>query len=245
MKKILSIGLFFLVATAVFSVPLTASWVEGKVERNSGKAWALVNIGDKIDSSESIRLASGAMAEFTEGNRHISLSAAGTYALEALVKAGGEKAKNRSSAMGKLGKLVDQKAADSATAIAGVRGAEQGQTETMWMTEGEDANSLAEEAKSFAPRIALRRCRFPLRAGRRRFQRRGERRLYLFQSLVARRGRIHYRSHQGAPSLLSRSRRLVHSAQPPPRPSGHRFRLRRRGSGPPRHAHLIERYFRR
>lgn len=150
MRKTLSVLILVLVATAAFSAPLTASWVEGKVEYGSGSAWKPVNIGDKIDSSQSVRLAAGAMAEFAEGNRRISLSAPGTYSLDALVKAGAQQSANRSSALGKLGKLVDPKAADAATAIAGVRGAAQGEAETMWMTESEGGAALAEEAKSFA-----------------------------------------------------------------------------------------------
>jgi len=146
---IVSLSLF-LVALTAFAVPLTASWVEGKVECGSGSSWKLVNLGDKVDSALSVRLAAGAMAEFSEGNRRISLSSPGTYSLDSLVKAGAAQTKNRTSAMGKLGKLVDPKAAESATAIAGVRGAAQGETETMWMTEAEGGAALAEEAKSFA-----------------------------------------------------------------------------------------------
>ncbi len=150
MRKPLLFSLMLLLAASAFAVPLTASWIEGKVERGSGSAWKLVNIGDKIDSAESVRLAAGAMAEFAEGNRRISISAPGTYSLAELVKAGGDQAKKRSTALGKLGKLVDPKAADSATAIAGVRGAAQGEAETMWATEGEGPEAIAEEAKSYA-----------------------------------------------------------------------------------------------
>jgi hypothetical protein len=150
MKKIAVIASLLLFSAAIFALPLTASWIEGKVERSSGSAWKTVAIGDKVDSSESIRLAAGALAEFSTGSRHISLSAPGTYSLDALVKAGGDQAKKRSTAMGKLGKLVDPKAAESATAVAGVRGAAQGEAETMWMTEAEGAEALAEEARAFA-----------------------------------------------------------------------------------------------
>jgi len=150
MKKIGFCGLFLLFSAALFALPLTASWIEGKVERNAGSGWKTVAIGDKVDSSEQVRLSAGALAEFSTGTRHISLSAPGVYSLDALVKAGGDQAKKRSTAMGKLGKLVDPKAAESATAVAGVRGAAQGETETMWMTEAEGAEALAEEARAFA-----------------------------------------------------------------------------------------------
>jgi hypothetical protein len=150
MRYIVATLSLFLVAAAAFGIPLTASWVEGKVEYGSGSTWKPVNIGDKVDSSMSVRLAAGAMAEFSEGSRRISLSSPGIYSLDALVKAGAEQAKKRSGAMGKLGKLVDPKAADQATAIAGVRGAAQDESETMWMTEDEGGEALAEEARSYA-----------------------------------------------------------------------------------------------
>jgi hypothetical protein len=219
MKKILALLLSLLVAVSAFAVPLTASWIEGKVEHGSGSAWKVVNIGDKIDSAESVRLAKGAMAEFTEGSRHISLSAPGTYALADLVKAGADQAKNRSAALGKLGKLVDPKAAESATAIAGVRGAAQGESETMWATEGEGPESLAEEAKSFA-----RESRFADAA-------------QLFgqaadasEGLGPRGRRLEPRGHQGAQGHAPGRRRAVGGpARPPPRQARHRFRLLRRG----------------
>jgi hypothetical protein len=150
MKKFLLALTMLLLAFAVFAVPLTASWIEGKVERGSGSAWKIVSIGDTVDSSMSVRLAAGALAEFTLGSRRIALSAPGVYSLDALVKAGSEQTKKRSATMGKLGKLVDPKAAETATAVAGVRGAAQGEDETMWMTEAEGPEALAEEARSFA-----------------------------------------------------------------------------------------------
>jgi len=150
MKSIVATLVLILAAAAAFGVPLTASWIEGKVECGSGSSWKPVNIGDKVDSALSVKLAAGAMAEFSEGSRRVSLSSPGVYSLDALVKAGAEQAKKRSGAMGKLGKLVDPKAADQATTVAGVRGAAQDESETMWMTEDEEGESLAEEAKSYA-----------------------------------------------------------------------------------------------
>jgi len=150
MKKILLAFSMLTLCAAVFAVPLTASWIEGKVERGSGSAWKPVLIGDTVDSSQSVRLSAGALAEFTLGSRRIALSAPGVYSLDTLMKAGGEQAQKRSATMGKLGKLVDPKAAETATAVAGVRGAAQGQDETMWMTESEGPGALAEEARAFA-----------------------------------------------------------------------------------------------
>jgi hypothetical protein len=139
-----------LCAAAAGAFPVSASWVEGQVDRRVGSAWKAVSMGDKLDSTDSVRLGPKAMAEFTDGQRRVALSAAGSYALDSLFKAGSAQATKRAGAISKLGMMIDPKAAVSAGTVAGVRGAAQTPTGTAWVTEEEGAPAYVEEALAFA-----------------------------------------------------------------------------------------------
>jgi hypothetical protein len=139
-----------LAATVASAFPVSATWIEGQVDRRSGQGWKAVSIGDKLDSSDSVRLGPRALAEFTDGQRRVALSTSGFFALETLFKAGGEQAKQRAGALAKLGKMIDPKAAASAGTVAGVRGAAASPSATSWVTEEEGASAYAEEALAYA-----------------------------------------------------------------------------------------------
>jgi hypothetical protein len=151
MKRALLIAISSLIAVLSLSaVPLTVSWADGKVELQKGSAWAAVNMGDKVDSASSLRLAAGASVELTDGKRKVSLTAAGTYVLDSLLKQGGaEAAKKRSGALDKLGKLVDPNATTGATTVAAVRGAavEPAKDTVTWMSDSVDVAAVMEEGR--------------------------------------------------------------------------------------------------
>jgi hypothetical protein len=144
--------LLLLAATAASALTLTATWVEGGVERRVGSAWRAISIGDAVDSSDTIRLGPGALAEFTGGLRRISLSAPGIYVLDALAKAGAERSKSSASAMDKFGKLVDPKSSAimNQSTVAGVRGDPVSEAGAAWLTDEDDPATLAEDGKSAA-----------------------------------------------------------------------------------------------
>jgi hypothetical protein len=133
---------------AASAVPLTVSWADGKVELQKGSAWAVVNIGDKVDSASSLRLASGASIELTDGKRKVALTAAGTYVLDALLKKGGDMAK-KNVALDKLGKLVDPNATTGAATVAAVRGAavEPAKETVTWMSDSVDVAAVMDEGR--------------------------------------------------------------------------------------------------
>jgi hypothetical protein len=140
MRKLLLSLLALILAIGAWASPMKATWIEGKVEKQKGSSWITLNIGDMVDSADTIRLAKASMAEFSDGARKIVLSSAGTFSLEALSKAGASQASKASGTLGKLAKIVDPKAAPGQNTVGGVRGAAIGSdTDTMsWAGDDEE-----------------------------------------------------------------------------------------------------------
>jgi hypothetical protein len=123
MKRLFIIVLVaFLAVVSVSAAPLTVSWADGKVDMKQGSAWVAVNMGDEIDSAATLRLGQGASVELTSGKHKVSLTAAGIYLLDSLLRKG-EAAQTRITALDKLGKLVDPQASTGTSTVAAVRGA--------------------------------------------------------------------------------------------------------------------------
>ncbi len=131
------------------AVPLSVSWTDGKVDMQKGSSWLAVNLGDKIDSAATLRLESGASVELTDGKSKVSLTAAGTYVLDTLLKQGAAASKNKAGALDKLGKLVDPKASTNASAVAAVRGAaiEPAKDSVTWMSDSVDVSAVMDEGR--------------------------------------------------------------------------------------------------
>jgi hypothetical protein len=152
-KTLLSILVIASCAAYLGATPLTVSWVEGKVEKSAGSGWAAINIGDRIDSAETVRLGAQATAEFTDGKRKVAIAAAGTFNLERLLRGGSESAKKRTAVVDKMGKMVDSSIGSGQTSVAGVRGAavvEPSAEAISWASEGVDVDALMTEAKELA-----------------------------------------------------------------------------------------------
>jgi tetratricopeptide (TPR) repeat protein len=153
--KRISITLIALfIAIAAWASPLSVTWIDGKVEKQNGSTWVAINMGDTVDTSDMVRLAKGAMAEFTDGHRKISLSAAGTFSLATLAKAGADQTKSAGTVQ-KLAKLVDPKASQdqqSQTAVGGVRGdlIGAGVDQTTWVGDDENVAALMSQAQALA-----------------------------------------------------------------------------------------------
>jgi hypothetical protein len=151
-RALFAICLSLVAALALGALPLTVSWADGRVDVMKGSSWAAVNIGDKLDSSSTLRLAAGASIELTSGNRKLSLTAPGSYALEALLAQGGDAGRRKSAVLDKLGKLVDPKATVSGSAVAAVRGAavEPASESVTWMSDTVDVAAVMDEGRRLA-----------------------------------------------------------------------------------------------
>ncbi len=150
MKRLAMVLLVAFVALLSLSaVPLTVSWADGKVDLQKGSSWVAVKIGDKLDSSATLRLAAGASVELSDGKRKVALTAAGTYALDSLLKQGSASAKNKNGVLDKLGKLVDPKATTGSATVAAVRGAavEPAKDSVSWMSDSVDIGALMDEGR--------------------------------------------------------------------------------------------------
>ena len=150
MKKLAIVILAaFVAAISLSAVPLTVTWSDGKVELQKGSSWMGINTGDKVDSLGTIRLAKGASVELSDGKRKVSLTAAGTFALDALLKQGADAAK-KNGTLNKLAKLVDPKASVGSTTVAAVRGAaiEPAKDTVTWQSDTVDVAAVMEEGRA-------------------------------------------------------------------------------------------------
>jgi hypothetical protein len=149
MKRFTVVVLIAFVATlGLYAVPLTVSWADGKIELQKGSAWAAVNIGDQIDSAATIRLGKGASIELSDGKRKVALTSEGSYVLDNLLQKGAVASKKNSTALNKLGKLVDPQAQVGSTTVAAVRGAaiEPSKDATEWQSDV-DIPAIMEEGR--------------------------------------------------------------------------------------------------
>lgn len=138
---------------AVAAAPLTASWVDGRVQQKTGSGWVDVNMGDQLDSATTVRLGPGATAEFDSGGRRVSLTAPGVYVLDSLLHRGTETIKRRSSLLDKLAALVDPSSRTTETTVAGVRGdliGDQASGGVTWESDSSDVDSLMSAARQLA-----------------------------------------------------------------------------------------------
>jgi hypothetical protein len=151
MKRLVMIFLVaFVAAIALSAIPLTISWTDGKVDLQKGSSWVAVNMGDKIDSGATVRLAKGASIELSDGKRKVALTAAGTYVLDSLLRQGALASKNTSAALDKLGKLVDPKASTGSSTVAAVRGAaiEPSKDSVTWQSDTVDVAAVMDEGRA-------------------------------------------------------------------------------------------------
>jgi hypothetical protein len=139
----------FVAALSLSAVPLTVSWADGKVELQKGSSWVVINIGDQIDSASTVRLAKGASIELSSGKQKISLTAAGSYVLDSILKRGAIASQNQSGALNKLGKLVDPQASVGSTTVAAVRGAaiEPTKDTVDWQADTVDVAAVMDEGR--------------------------------------------------------------------------------------------------
>jgi hypothetical protein len=151
MKRLLVVGIVaFLAALSLNAAPLSVSWADGKVDLQKGSSWVAVSMGDDLDSSAVIRLGPGASVELTDGKHKVSLTAAGTYSLDSLLKQGAIASKNKGGALDKLGKLVDPKASVSGGGtVAAVRGAaiEPTSDTVTWESDSVDVSAVMDEGR--------------------------------------------------------------------------------------------------
>jgi len=152
MKKIMIAMALFMAGFGVWAFPLTATWVEGKVEKQKGSAWVAISVGDTVDSASVVRLGKSSMAEFSDKSRKIVISTAGVFSLDALTKANADSNKKRSGTLEKLAQVVDPKAASGQAVVGGVRGdlIGSGTDQMSWAGEDDDASGLIAQAQSFA-----------------------------------------------------------------------------------------------
>jgi len=141
-----------LIGVSLAAVPLSVSWTEGRVDLQKGSSWALVGIGDRLDSSSTLRLGAGSSVELSDGTRKVSLTAAGVYVIDSLLKLGADSAKRKTAALAKFGKLVNPKTSTEGSSVAAVRGAavEPTADSVNWMSDTVDVMAVMDEGRKFA-----------------------------------------------------------------------------------------------
>lgn len=121
---------FAALALASFAAPVTVAFVDGLVQLQSGSGWVALDFGDKFDSAQSVKLAKGGILELTtHTGATVTISAAGTYVVDALIAKKPETGAIATIAA-KLDKLA--KGTDTGSTVAGVRGDAADQGDLMW-----------------------------------------------------------------------------------------------------------------
>jgi len=134
----------FMAATSAFASNLTATWIEGTVERKQGSSWTAIKLGDIVKSSDVIRLAASSTAEFSDGRQKVTLTAPGTFSLSAMLRAGASQDKRKASLFERLARILSPDRKPSQDAVGGVRGkAQAGSAATPWVDGEGDADAVS------------------------------------------------------------------------------------------------------
>jgi tetratricopeptide (TPR) repeat protein len=128
-----------LVAAIAGAQTIMATYVDGQVSQGSASSWKSVEIGDAIDPGSSVKLSDGAYIELKTGEATLSLGQAGVYSVHDLITKG--RASRQAAAQAALSKYMQalsSKGTANASTVAGVRGAEQGESDSDWVTNDTD-----------------------------------------------------------------------------------------------------------
>jgi len=145
-KRYLAILVLALVgAASAFAAPVVVMFVDGTAQVLSGSAWKNLDFDDKFDSSQSVKLAKGAVLELrSQTGSTVAIAAPGTYLVDSLFKPRTEQSAVAAVA-GKLEKLAKGGPVDQT--VAGVRGSEAVVAKgTMWAGGTVEADEAAKEA---------------------------------------------------------------------------------------------------
>jgi len=144
MKRLMLAVLVLMAATAAFASNLTATWIEGTVERKQGSSWAAVKLGDIVKSSDTVRLADSSIAEFSDGRQKVTLTAPGTFSLSSMLRAGASQDKRKASLLDRLARILSPDRKPAQDAVGGVRGeAQSGSDATPWVDGDDDADAVS------------------------------------------------------------------------------------------------------
>ena len=169
MRKSILLSVLFtvLISFSVIGLELTVDYLDGYLDIREDGEWYELSIGEIVLDSDTVRLEEGSIAELTARGVKLTLTKAGTYDIEALLKARGESRSIGIASVigGKIASILDEPE-QSQSAVMGVRGAKS-ENELDWMsgdtadlmdtgkehlTDGrfDDALELFEEAYDFA-----------------------------------------------------------------------------------------------
>ena len=144
-KRLISLALLLgALVAAVSAAPVSVAFVDGTVHVLSGSSWQLLDFDDRFDSSQSVRLAKGAVLELaTQGGSTIAIATQGTFLVDDLLKPRTERGAVATVAA-KLEKLAQGSKAD--ITVAGVRGSAAVEPqELMWAGDGVEAEATFEK----------------------------------------------------------------------------------------------------
>lgn len=166
MKRLMLALLVFMAATAAFASNLTATWIEGTVERKQGSSWTAIKLGDIVKSSDVVRLADSSIAEFSDGRQKVTLTAAGTFSLSTMLRAGASLDKRKASLLDRLARILSPDRKPSQDTVGGVRGDDKddpvatpwvdgdGEADAVSAATGESGEDPAAEAAALAVKNA-------------------------------------------------------------------------------------------
>ncbi len=145
-KRLVSlVGILGMLVVTISAIPVSVAFVDGTAHVLSGNSWKLLDFDDRFDSSQSVRLAKGAVLELSaQGGSTVAIATQGTFVVDDLLKPRSERGAV-SNVASKLEKLAQGTKAD--ITVAGVRGSAAVEPQAlMWAGDGVEAEAAFDEA---------------------------------------------------------------------------------------------------
>lgn len=139
------VGALCILAVGVSAAPVSVAFVDGTVHVLSGTTWKLLDFDDRFDSSQTVRLARGAVLELSaQGGSTVAIATQGSFVVDDLLKPRTERGAV-STVAAKLERLAQGSKAD--ITVAGVRGSAAVEPqELMWAGDGVEAEATFDKA---------------------------------------------------------------------------------------------------
>jgi len=139
------IGTLCILVVGVSAAPVSVAFVDGTVHVLSGSTWKLLDFDDRFDSSQTVRLARGAVLELSaQGGSTVAIASQGSFVVDELLKPRTERGAVATVAA-KLERLAQGSRAD--ITVAGVRGSAAVEPqELMWAGDGVEAEAAFDKA---------------------------------------------------------------------------------------------------
>lgn len=147
----LALALIFLAGASLFAQQIVVAYVDGLLEVREGGSWGELFIGDSLEPSDEIRLASDSYAELTNGRTTIKLSRGGSFEVSDLIEGTGrtESTGIAGLVLNRIGRLTGREEERRDTVAGGARASEAARPDPLSWAGGETVAELVDEGLGY------------------------------------------------------------------------------------------------